>query len=322
VTDSGLLQSEPEWREQTDGQVWDQALASLGGHPLQSALWGEARCRAEGAHYLYLAGYQSGDIVALARVETRRVPLLGRVAWIPRGPVAAAGRVVGPGLHRYLGKCGYMVCASTPWQRVEEAAATKHSPRTIWIDLAPGKEQLLQNLDSQWRYGMRRALREGVQIELASSAGTINSFFELCKTISQTKGFRLPASLALMQQLLAMSSATSQVEAQLFVASHDRHLLAGAFIMRAGTHVHYLWGGVDREHGKLRAGEAVQWSVIEWALAKGCTMYDLEGIDPVNNQGTYQFKKKMGGREVALPPLIARALDWRGLLLLPLIKGR
>ena len=50
----------------------------------------------------------------------------------------------------------------------------------------------------------------------------------------------------------------------------------------------------------MRAGEAVHWAAIEWGLAMGCTRYDLEGIDPQGNPGTYKFKKKMGGTEVAL----------------------
>ncbi len=322
LTAPDLLQAGLRWQELHDLQAWDSALATLGGHPLQSALWGEARRLAEGVQCLYLAGYQADNIVALARVEPRRVPLLGRLAWIPRGPVAAPGAEVAPGLERYLRECGFIVSASTPWQRVDDAPASKLSPRTIWIDLAVGRELLMQNLDSQWRYGARRALREGVQIDQTSSPATISGFYRLCMTISQAKGFRLPASAELMQQLITLSTASAPIEARLFIASFDGRLLAGAFVMRAGTHLHYLWGGVDREHAKLRGGEAVQWAVIEWALANGCTLYDLEGIDPVNNPGTYQFKKKMGGSEVTLSRLSAHALHWKGALLMPLMRGR
>ena len=53
-------------------------------------------------------------------------------------------------------------------------------------------------------------------------------------------------------------------------------------------------------HAKRRVGEAVQWGAIEWALDRGCTLYDLEGIDPERAPTVYAFKKKMGGREVML----------------------
>ena len=59
-------------------------------------------------------------------------------------------------------------------------------------------------------------------------------------------------------------------------------------------------GASDRKFSKQRVGEAVQWAVMEWAAANGCTRYDLEGIDPVNNPGVYVFKKKMGGEIIDL----------------------
>lgn len=90
--------------------------------------------------------------------------------------------------------------------------------------------------------------------------------------------------------------------------------------MRAGKHLHYLWGAVDRAHARARAGEALQWAVIEWGLAQGCTRYDLEGIDPVNNPGTYQFKKKMGGTQIQLQQQLERPLDWRGSVVLQALR--
>jgi len=36
------------WREEKDPVCWDSELARLGGHPLQSALWGDARRQADG----------------------------------------------------------------------------------------------------------------------------------------------------------------------------------------------------------------------------------------------------------------------------------
>ena len=308
------------WHEQHDLRAWDRTLAELGGHPLQSALWGAARKRAEGIEFRCLEGRGNNAVVALARVEARRVPLLGTVAWIPKGPVAGNGIDPIPSLMRYLTQQGCIMGAWAPWKQhvgqalegqVPEAGA---APRTIWLDLTLGKEQLLRNLDTQWRYGVGRATREGVSIVETTAAEDIQQFHALCVQISLAKGFELPASLPLMQQLLTLSSPDDPVEARLFAARVENQLVGGVFILRAGKHVHYIWGGVDREHSRVRAGEALQWAVIEWGLAQGCTLYDLEGIDPVNNPGTYQFKKKMGGQEVTLAPQTQLPLNWRGWL--------
>jgi lipid II:glycine glycyltransferase (peptidoglycan interpeptide bridge formation enzyme) len=175
-------------------------------------------------------------------------------------------------------------------------------------------------MDSQWRYGARRALREGVVVSTSVAAEQVRTFHALCRTISARKGFELPGSEALMLQLLQTSRADAAVEARLFIATFDDALAGGVFILRSGRHLHYLWGGVDRTHARARAGEALQWAVIEWGLAQGCILYDLEGIDPVNNPGTYQFKKKMGGTEIQLQAQLECALDWRGSLMLQALR--
>lgn len=304
-----------DWRPLADAALWDARLARLGGHPLQSALWGEARRRADGRSSLYLGGTDSeGELVALSRIEERRLPLLGKVAWLPRGPVCAAGGSVWHGLCPVLAAHGFVSAMATPWQEATAVQQDASPTRTIWLDLRIGEDALLGNLDSQFRYGARRALREGVQVTRAQDAAMVARFHALCDSISEYKRFSLSASASLMQHLLDLTRADAPVQAHLFVATHEGRLAAGAFILRAGRHVHYLWGAVDRQYPGLRAGEVVQWAVIEWAVRQGCTLYDLEGIDPVNNPGTYQFKKKLGGREVQLARAEECALNWRGAL--------
>ena len=108
---------------------------------------------------------------------------------------------------------------------------------------------------------------------------------------------------------------TCNVRAQLFVARAGNELAAGVFIMRCGESIHYFWGATNRKFNRQRPGEAVQWAVIEWALKEGCTLYDLEGVDPVNNPGVYSFKKKMGGDEVLLTGKSYKGVSLKGKLI-------
>jgi CelD/BcsL family acetyltransferase involved in cellulose biosynthesis len=173
---------------------------------------------------------------------------------------------------------------------------------------------LWRELDSQWRYGVGRARREGVLCELTADAQDIADFFSLCGDVSRAKGFQLPGSAELIEHLL-QGFHSEAVSAHLMVARAQSGLAAGACVLRCGSSAHYFWGASDRGFSKYRAGEAVQWAVIEWALAQGCSLYDLEGIDPVKNPGVYNFKKKMGGVDVTLEGMMYRPLGWRGVLL-------
>lgn len=302
---------------------WDTALAHLRGHPLQTALWGQARLAVDRIPETRWVVKEAGEVVLMARVEERRIPGLGRVAWIPRGPTVhpkADQARLAEFFRQHLHEQGYILAVMTQWreqfqQTGSPTSVSRAGPQqTLWIDLQLGRDRLWQALDKQWRYGVGRAERSGVSLEQTVDPEVVDRFFQLCRDISQVKGFNLPASAPLMQRLIGLGRA-GPVQARLFVAQYEGRLGAGAFILRCGDSIHYLWGGTDRELSKLRVGEAVQWAVIEWALAEGCRLYDLEGIDPVNNPGTYAFKKKMGGREVHLAPRTIWPLTLRGRLL-------
>jgi lipid II:glycine glycyltransferase (peptidoglycan interpeptide bridge formation enzyme) len=79
--------------------------------------------------------------------------------------------------------------------------------------------------------------------------------------------------------------------------------------------MHQIWGAMDRELRQERVGEAVQWAAMNWAFERGCTRYDLEGIDPAGNPSVYAFKKRLGGNETTLAGKEYYPLGFRGRLL-------
>ncbi len=194
---------------------------------------------------------------------------------------------------------------------VLQRAMIERRPRTIWIDVGVGRDRLWANLDKKVRWGIGRARREGAVVEETRSDADLEAFFQLCIGVSRAKEFRLPASLNLMRTLLDGSTAGG-TGAHLFVARIGTAVAAGAFILRCGTSIHYMWGATDRSAPKLALGEATQWAVLEWAADRGIERFDLEGIDPRNNPGVYAFKKKLGGEEIVLRGRRAQSLGMRG----------
>jgi len=290
------------WREEVDPDAWDRALAKLGGHPLQSALWGEARRKVDGiASRCFVAEGLTGPLM-MARMEMRRVPLIGaEVGWIPRGPAGnAAGRIDAVAF-RALAEttdCHPALIVTDRWQEASAPPAAG-SPETIWIELAAGKDKLWQGLDRRVRQSVGRARRSNVTVERSLSEHDVEAFSRLTRQISKRKNFELALSQALVARLLS-SDANGPASAHLFVARANGTFAAAALIFKLGTSIHYMAGGTDREFSRERVGEVLHWSIIEWAIGQGVSLYDLEGIDRRRNPGTFAFKKKMGGREVVL----------------------
>lgn len=300
-----------EWKFNFSPNEWDTLLAKLGGHPLQSALWGNARKQIEGIEDQRWAAYQNGQPIGLVRFELRGFGPIKKVAWIPQGPTSSCWKEIEPAFFAQLKKSGLMVCVTMAWERLNADSAARH---TIWIDLSVGKENLWSNLDKQWRYGVRTAERKNVHVESTILEQDATDFFKLCQQISNTKKFNLQGSVKFLLYLLKYGTHRG-VEARLFVAKVNEKICGGAYILRSGENLHYMWGGVDRNYSKERAGELLQWTVIEWGCHHGCKLYDLEGIHEVNNPGVSSFKKKMGGEIIGLPGREIFPLSYSGKLL-------
>ncbi len=293
---------------------WDKNLVALKGHPLQSALWGDARRFCDGIEDDRWCIKQNEQLIALLRVEHRGIgPFKKLIAWAPQGPTIDSRfqwSMIKQKVLEQLKLNKHCLLVTTPWERVVEHASTM-SRQTIWINLEVGKEQLWKNLHEKCRYGARRAQRTGMSIETYKEKIKVDAFFKLCQQVSYNKRFRLNGSSELLYFLLNQNE-TPDVEGRLFLANLNHHLTGGAFILRVGKTIHYMWGGVDRRYSNERVGEYIQWQVIEWACSQGYHRYDLEGIDEIANPGVASFKKKMGGEVIRLPGKLTCPLNWQG----------
>ena len=314
-----------QWKEDLNPTEWDALLCKLDGHPLQSALWGQAKQKMYGISDRRLAFYAQNKPIALMRIENRGIPVLSKIAWIPQGPAldnTISWKEVENYFSRYAKKAGYVLSAMTLWRAVDPIVLSeKISRKTIWIDLRQGKETLWAALDKQWRYGVRSAQRAGVETCIASTNQEMKDFYQLCIAISGKKAFRFAHSLPFLQYLLNNGNEEA-VSAKLFLSKCDGKITAGALILRAGKNIHYLCGAVDRQYAKQRVGEAVQWSVIEWACDQGLARYDLEGIDVNENSSVTAFKRKMGGEVIILPSMQILGFNLRGKMLAGLIRKK
>jgi hypothetical protein len=310
---------EIRWTAVRDPARWDELLAAVGGHPLQSALWGQAKALEGVDSACWLASLGERPVF-MARVEARRKPLVGDIAWIPKGPAVLDTPRAADLTSRFLTRLaadGFSLCVAAPYLLhpglVEDQAASRLEPptRTVLVDLERGRDPVFAGMHGEWRYAVRAAQRAGVVIEQSVEPADLEAFYDLCRSVSERKSFELPGSPGLMRALLVPSVPTA-AQARLFVARLGAKVIAGALVMRVGTALHYMWGATDRAHAKVRAGESLQWAVMSWAIDAGCKRYDMEGIDPQTNPGGDAFKRRSGGAEAALPGTLAYPLSARG----------
>ncbi|MDM8007805.1 MAG: peptidoglycan bridge formation glycyltransferase FemA/FemB family protein [Phycisphaerae bacterium] len=310
--------------EAVDRQRWRQRAASFLDYSYRQ-LWdfGVACARRVGAVSEHVATLDGDETIALADVRVKRIPIIGAgIAYINGGPLVrrnepsdgqrlewalralAAEYVdrrslvlrIAPALGPpdwNQQQCGvFEACGFGPADRVKRY-------RTLVLDLGRPLEAIRKSLDQKWRNCLNRSEKNGLSIRSGSSEELFESFCGLYRQLLSRKGFDVDldaAFYATVQRDLA--------EAERFVisiADSGGHPVAGHVASMLGDTCVYLLGASNKAGMETKASYLLQWHTIQAARERGCRWYDLGGIDPDANPGTYHFKAGLGGQDVFAP---------------------
>jgi lipid II:glycine glycyltransferase (peptidoglycan interpeptide bridge formation enzyme) len=188
--------------------------------------------------------------------------------------------------------------AGQPQYNFQVPLADVDGPRT--------EEAVLAGMNQQWRRNIKKAAKAGVEVRLGG-VEDLAAFHELYAHTAERDHFT-PRPLdyfRTMYDALSAEEASSAgtVQIRLYLATHEDDLVAATIWIRVGTHTWYSYGASSSEKRDVRGSNAVQWRMIQDAIAAGATVYDLRGItetlasdDP--HLGLIQFKVGTGGEAV------------------------
>ncbi|CAN5353413.1 peptidoglycan bridge formation peptidyltransferase VanK-Sc [soil metagenome] len=173
---------------------------------------------------------------------------------------------------------------------------------------ACSEEELLKAMNQQWRRNIKKAAKEGVEVtstgpgDPAALTADLKAFHDLYVHTAERDHFT-PRPLAYFETMLAALGAESPDRLRLWLARHEGQLVAATIAIRVGAHAWYSYGASSTEKRDVRGSNAVQWAMLQDALAAGADVYDLRGItdtlDPEDpHAGLIQFKVGTGGEAV------------------------
>lgn len=268
---------------------WDELVAANpdGGNILQSRAWGESKY-AQGWRPRYLIGHAGGTEVAVLVLE-RRIPGLGRIGYIPKGPGVATAEQ----LHTLLAErdpLGSLFCLKLE-PELADTAANRNALRregcvkaadvqihraTVIIDLRPTEDELLASFKSKTRYNIRLAQKRGVTVEaVPCDEESCDTFFELYAETARRAGFALRPKRYYVRywRLLEASG-----QGRLLLARHEGDVLAGIFVTWLGRKGWYKDGGSAALKRELMAPHLLQWEAMRFLKAQGVESYDLVAV--------------------------------------------
>jgi lipid II:glycine glycyltransferase (peptidoglycan interpeptide bridge formation enzyme) len=311
--------SNPEW------DAW--VAAAPGGHHLQSSGWGYVKAEA-GWRPTRILLRDSGQLVGGAQLLTRKVPVIGKIGYVPRGPVLL-GRDTGL-LDTMLGALREhaqrhrvsVVKIQPPVDRTDLPpllesrgliASGLHTAPTasVVVDVGPDRDEdaIFKALRSTTRRRVRQARKQGVTIR----SGGVDDLPTLQSVLEATAGRQgfAPYPADYYQRLWSVFGTTGQ--ARLVITEHEGTPLSAMLLIGFGDTVIYKIGGwADVDGAPPGANELMHWTGMTWAHEAGYRNYDFEGIpvevaraaragDPPNAKGVAFFKLGFGGDAVEYP---------------------
>lgn len=261
---------------------------------------------------------RGGDVVGGAEVRLFTLPFIGRgIAYIRWGPLwrRGAGRpdtdvfrqTVRAVRNELVGRRD-LVLRLLPRLFVEDDlplvgileeegfAQVAHAPleRTLVMDLAPGMDELRQGMLKKWRNALSKAERAGLTVVTGTGAELFDEFAILYAQLLQRKRFEPTADIDKHRRIQACLPEPMKMGA--VIARHQGDACAGAIYSAMGDTALYLFGATNEMGMKTCASYLVQWELLRHLKERGLKRYDLHGINPESNPGTYTFKKGLAGK--------------------------
>lgn len=230
------------------------------------------------------------DSLAVTVLE-KSTPPLGKLWYLPKGPNVTSSKALFEclkSLEPFAKKHGvFVVRIETELPRSQQPTLSRHglkkaapiipNPSTITLDISKDTETVLMSLPQKGRHAIRRAERDGVTTDQVptNEKNCRKMYALLTDTAKGQFGIRSYNYYKTFWQRFEKAG-----YGQLFFATFEGKVVAGAFAMVYGQKSTYKDGASVRKRNAYGASHLLQWSVIEWAKSKGATLHDFCGSPP------------------------------------------
>ncbi|WP_394941885.1 lipid II:glycine glycyltransferase FemX [Psychromicrobium sp. YIM B11713] len=280
---------------------WDALVTSnpQGGNLLQSAAFAEVKAD-YGWNPRFLA-IESAEYTSYNLVLEKSVPLLGKLWYLIKGPDMAEVEHIPDALRavrRLIDQQRMNVFAlriepdvvDTPEVRqVLRDSGMRKTPNlqpndsTALLDTSPEPNLLMRNLSSRARNAIRRAQREGVEVEqVAATEENFRTMYQLMAGTIAEKGKTELREFEYYRKF--WQGFISRGQGRHYFVYEDGHVAVGAFVINYGRKGTYKDGGSLIKRSRYGDSHLVQWVAINdlKQLETPIVEYDFCGTPPAD----------------------------------------
>jgi lipid II:glycine glycyltransferase (peptidoglycan interpeptide bridge formation enzyme) len=165
--------------------------------------------------------------------------------------------------------------------------------RTILMDLSPPISKLREGMRPHWKRELKVAERNQLEVIEGSDDKLFEAFIEIYKEMVSRKHFVEPNDIN--QFRLMQSKLPEKLKMKVMLCRSSDGVCAGLVCSMMGKNAVYIFGATSNAGMKSRGSYLLHWKLLEKLKQNHSAVYDLNGINPARNPGTYKFKNDLGG---------------------------
>jgi peptidoglycan pentaglycine glycine transferase (the first glycine) len=177
---------------------------------------------------------------------------------------------------------------------------------TVLLDVSASEDEMLARMKQKTRYNVRLAAKKGVTVRTGGEADW-PLLYQMYAETAARDGFiiRDETYYQTVWRMFAQSSINNQKSsmplAQPLIAEVDGQPVAAVFLFAFAGRAYYVYGMSREAHREKMPTYLLQWEAMQWAKARGCTVYDLWGAPDEFDEsdsmwGVFRFKEGLGGQ--------------------------
>jgi len=166
--------------------------------------------------------------------------------------------------------------------------------RTILMDITSPADLLRQGMAPHWQRELKLAERKNLKIISGSDDQLFGQFLDIYREMVARKNFREGTNIDEFRQMQAQLPEKQKMRIMLAVS--DAGLCSGVIYSAMGKTAVYLYGATSKIGMKSNGSYLLHWNLIQSLRKDGYEIYDLNGINPETNPGTYKFKLDLAGK--------------------------
>jgi hypothetical protein len=169
--------------------------------------------------------------------------------------------------------------------------------RTLLIRLDKDVDQLRRGLDQKWRNRLNYAERQNLDVMEGDEDLLFSDFIDIYDEMHARKRFVKTSDVRQFREMQEILP--TPLRMRVSMAYYGKNPAAGLICSPIGDTGVCLFAATANAGLNSQASYLLQWRTLCWLREKGVKWYDLNGISPQANPGTYRFKAGLCGKNGA-----------------------